>query len=138
MLTHVSFVLFFLMLRRPPRSTRTDTLFPYTTLFRSRRWRGSGIRRSCPAPVPPAPRSRAAARGARPGPQPARRRGSPGLPPRCPRPSRAAPPVRKSGVEGRSVSVRVEVGGRRLIKKKRILLHHKHLTQHISTTHKEH
>src|SRR3546814_6473228 len=29
------FVLFFLMIRRPPRSTRTDTLFPYTTLFRS-------------------------------------------------------------------------------------------------------
>src|SRR3546814_12768839 len=28
-------VFFFLMLRRPPRSTRTDTLFPYTTLFRS-------------------------------------------------------------------------------------------------------
>src|SRR3546814_20735801 len=28
---------FFLMLRRPPRSTRTDTLFPYTTLFRSLR-----------------------------------------------------------------------------------------------------
>src|SRR3546814_14010774 len=26
---------FFLMMRRPPRSTRTDTLFPYTTLFRS-------------------------------------------------------------------------------------------------------
>src|SRR3546814_985590 len=26
---------FFLMIRRPPRSTRTDTLFPYTTLFRS-------------------------------------------------------------------------------------------------------
>src|SRR3546814_1514681 len=38
---------FFLMIRRPPRSTRTDTLFPYTTLFRSVRprlcaqpWRG--------------------------------------------------------------------------------------------------
>src|SRR3546814_16992888 len=32
----VSFVFcFFLMIRRPPRSTRTDTLFPYTTLFRS-------------------------------------------------------------------------------------------------------
>src|SRR3546814_3470878 len=32
------YVLFFfvLMIRRPPRSTRTDTLFPYTTLFRSR------------------------------------------------------------------------------------------------------
>src|SRR3546814_1648344 len=30
----LSFV--FLMIRRPPRSTRTDTLFPYTTLFRSK------------------------------------------------------------------------------------------------------
>src|SRR3546814_14553221 len=29
------FCVFFLMIRRPPRSTRTDTLFPYTTLFRS-------------------------------------------------------------------------------------------------------
>src|SRR3546814_12460250 len=32
---HVVFFVF-LMIRRPPRSTRTDTLFPYTTLFRSR------------------------------------------------------------------------------------------------------
>src|SRR3546814_3885431 len=31
----VEFLFFFLMIRRPPRSTRTDTLFPYTTLFRS-------------------------------------------------------------------------------------------------------
>src|SRR3546814_14268273 len=31
----VFFGFFFLMIRRPPRSTRTDTLFPYTTLFRS-------------------------------------------------------------------------------------------------------
>src|SRR3546814_1535722 len=30
----ISFLVF-LMIRRPPRSTRTDTLFPYTTLFRS-------------------------------------------------------------------------------------------------------
>src|SRR3546814_20728175 len=29
------FVFFVVMIRRPPRSTRTDTLFPYTTLFRS-------------------------------------------------------------------------------------------------------
>src|SRR3546814_16980262 len=29
-------IVFFLMIRRPPRSTRTDTLFPYTTLFRSK------------------------------------------------------------------------------------------------------
>src|SRR3546814_1501969 len=34
MLIYLSF--FFLMIRRPPRSTRTDTLFPYTTLFRSK------------------------------------------------------------------------------------------------------
>src|SRR3546814_16365506 len=32
---------FFLMIRRPPRSTRTDTLFPHSTLFRS----GSACRR---------------------------------------------------------------------------------------------
>src|SRR3546814_15292064 len=40
---------FFFMIRRPPRSTRTDTLFPYTTLFRSdpadARRRSSGFRR---------------------------------------------------------------------------------------------
>src|SRR3546814_13229629 len=34
LLLFVGFI-FFLMIRRPPRSTRTDTLFPYTTLFRS-------------------------------------------------------------------------------------------------------
>src|SRR3546814_2012891 len=33
------------MIRRPPRSTRTDTLFPYTTLFRS----GCGDNRAAPA-----------------------------------------------------------------------------------------
>src|SRR3546814_11669575 len=40
------------MIRRPPRSTRTDTLFPYTTLFRSCDWRapGSGTR-SHAAPI---------------------------------------------------------------------------------------
>src|SRR3546814_20043363 len=31
----ILYIFFFLMIRRPPRSTRTDTLFPYTTLFRS-------------------------------------------------------------------------------------------------------
>src|SRR5881396_4372451 len=42
------FLFFFLMIRRPPRSTRYETLFPYTTLFRSMRrssarcWRGPG------------------------------------------------------------------------------------------------
>src|SRR3546814_16471775 len=47
---------FFLMIRRPPRSTRTDTLFPYTTLFRSgRRCRGPGRPRWAAA-RPAAPR----------------------------------------------------------------------------------
>src|SRR3546814_10099059 len=45
---------FFLMIRRPPRSTRTDTLFPYTTLFRSlqrlERPR-AGLRPAHPRPV---------------------------------------------------------------------------------------
>src|SRR3546814_13311847 len=36
MILYICFVFsFFLMIPRPPRSTRTDTLFPYTTLFRS-------------------------------------------------------------------------------------------------------
>src|SRR3546814_7888254 len=34
----VSILVFFLIIRRPPRSTLTDTLFPYTTLFRSPSW----------------------------------------------------------------------------------------------------
>src|SRR3546814_10458649 len=38
---------FFLMIRRPPRSTRTDTLFPYTTLFRSRFAKVKKLNQSC-------------------------------------------------------------------------------------------
>src|SRR3546814_9337534 len=45
------------MIRRPPRSTRTDTLFPYTTLFRSSTWDG---------PVPGAGRVRIVIAGAPP------------------------------------------------------------------------
>src|SRR3546814_19996064 len=60
-------LLFFLMIRRPPRSTRTDTLFPYTPLFRS--WphhRGApALRPQRPAPplAGSAARDGAAARG---------------------------------------------------------------------------
>src|SRR3546814_13838457 len=39
------------MIRRPPRSTRTDTLFPYTTLFRSDA-RGHALRGRLPVPGP--------------------------------------------------------------------------------------
>src|SRR3546814_3631814 len=42
--------LFYLMMRRPPRSTRTDTLFPDTTLFRSGH-RGIGVERQVLAGV---------------------------------------------------------------------------------------
>src|SRR3546814_9504484 len=37
-------VFFLLMILRPPRSTRTDTRFPYTTLFRSERLRPASVR----------------------------------------------------------------------------------------------
>src|SRR3546814_9018535 len=50
------------MIRRPPRSTRTDTLFPYTTLFRSPFRTG---KRSTP-PKSPAPATAARARNSRP------------------------------------------------------------------------
>src|SRR3546814_9812151 len=55
------FIVFFLMIRRPPRSTRTDTLFPYTTLFRSRTDRRRGAdreRRIQVAETGPRPRLR--------------------------------------------------------------------------------
>src|SRR3546814_4332838 len=55
------FFIFFLMIRRPPISTRTDTLFPYTTLFRSPR--------RCPRRRPSSSRRR---------PQRSSRSGSPG------------------------------------------------------------
>src|SRR3546814_4473578 len=53
----ISFMLFFfLMRRRPPRSTRTDTLFPYTTLFRSQQlrclYRGQRLVIGAPLPEP--------------------------------------------------------------------------------------
>src|SRR3546814_12660436 len=44
-------IIVFLMIRRPPRSTRTDTRFPYTTLFRSGTATSPRLNRS---PVPPA------------------------------------------------------------------------------------
>src|SRR3546814_14879827 len=42
-LVHSVEVLFFVMIRRPPRSTRTDTRCPYTPLFRSARISGTGF-----------------------------------------------------------------------------------------------
>src|SRR3546814_11214419 len=108
------------MIRRPPRSTRTDTLFPYTTLCRSgtlsalrtrprdeeiacsnasallplsRCWRWSPRHRQPYSPKPP-PASRWRAH------QPATR-------------------DRTSVAQGKSVSVSVDLGGRRIVKKKK-------------------
>src|SRR3546814_838132 len=73
---------FFLMIRRPPRSTRTDTLFPYTTLFRSA---APGFSHARPGPLPLASQRRMAAAPAAqpPGPGPG------GLPVLARRPHRA-------------------------------------------------
>src|SRR3546814_8263122 len=49
---NISCSIVFLMIRRPPRSTRTDTLVPYTTLFRSALWprhRGPSFQHSASA-----------------------------------------------------------------------------------------
>src|SRR3546814_16192494 len=43
LLQYCFFIFLFIMIRRPPRSTRTDTLFPYPTRFRLRR--GVPVRR---------------------------------------------------------------------------------------------
>src|SRR3546814_11722123 len=106
------------MIRRPPRSTRTDTLFPYTTLFRSRSKAalavvGSAARRHAP-PRRTFGRNRPA-RGAR----QANRHADVCGPDR--KPQRAAlhrREDRKSVVKGKSVSVSVVLGGRRNIKQK--------------------
>src|SRR3546814_13908811 len=110
------------MIRRPPRSTRTDTLFPYTTLFRSLYGALPWARRRAQLPVDDGERSRS------------RRREN--LPGRGARQSRyllcrRRPAAddgghlsalrrqdRKGAVEGKSVSVRVALGGRRIMKNK--------------------
>src|SRR3546814_1188728 len=46
------------MIRRPPRSTRTDTLFPYTTLFRSATGASDGSCTNSSAPCSTSPRGR--------------------------------------------------------------------------------
>src|SRR3546814_2707578 len=53
--TLICLFFFCLMIRRPPRSTRTDTLFPYPTLFRSRGVQAAGRE---PGRVDPLPRLR--------------------------------------------------------------------------------
>src|SRR3546814_18185875 len=112
------------MIRRPPRSTRADTLFPYTTLFRSEL---GGIHeahvetaRQMPPHLQQNARIAALAHGdLQPLAVPRQhhhamlaRKGIGDI-------SRAESEDRKSVVEGKSVAVRVNLGGRRIIKKKK-------------------
>src|SRR3546814_16217947 len=136
---------FFLMIRRPPRSTRTDTLFPYTTLFRSR-WGGgslhfglgkaderrdenawqAGLRgrraeRALARNLPPYRRRLRGNRGADRLADhfaPPRHESVAGADPQRPGRPRGGG-ARKSAVEGKSGSVRGSPGGRRSIKKKK-------------------
>src|SRR3546814_13294488 len=110
----IVFVFLFLMIRRPPRSTRTDTLFPYTTLFRSTsstwRWptsRCASARRRRPRATSTWPRSSRRPKS------PTRRRSIRATASSA----RTRTSDRKSVVLGKSVSVRVDLGGRRIIKK---------------------
>src|SRR3546814_12946948 len=135
------------MKRRPPRSTRTDTLFPDTTLFRSQglpadRLQGSALRRGAEAgrlrggePAPGVPPLRlheplgghAASARRRKGAGAAVRRRE-GLMPEVqikpltlnfgPQHPAAHGVDRKSAGEGKITSVRLDLGGRRTIKKK--------------------
>src|SRR3546814_13640310 len=125
---------FFLMIRRPPRSTRTDTLFPYTTLFRSAdrlstvfnisarepdgrqpdaAARRPDCRKDCVADQRPREADRASHCGGRAGAGRTLERDPVGGA------LRHKPRDRKSGVEGKGVSVRVALGGRREIKNKK-------------------
>src|SRR3546814_12517262 len=127
------------MIRRPPRSTRTDTLFPYTTLFRSvprrcwERWLSSIISpgaaragrnddaRCCPRYAVPAERVLRAVQAARGDADRINRRGRHG-------PRRTGPAAmglirpghacdRKSVVKGTTDTVRVDLGGTIILKK---------------------
>src|SRR3546814_17425087 len=118
------------MIRRPPRSTRTDTLFPYTTLFRSDR-RASIILAIADAEVRSARTARLTEQRQRP--RQADFELGRGIAARVgdhleldvlgdilPGGERRAAPARdrKSVVSGKSGEVRVDLGGPRIIKKK--------------------
>src|SRR3546814_14790364 len=122
------------MIRRPPRSTRTDTLFPYTTLFRSScrcclhplpclrviaAWTSRPPPPPSPPPLRPPPHLRATIHCSPNGPAPSKgcRRGTRWTP-------SCSPTDRQRVVSGQSVYVRVVLGGRRIIKqKKHIKIH---------------
>src|SRR3546814_15389117 len=112
------------MIRRPPRSTRTDTLFPYTTLFRSTLAGPAATVLACLRPLGLRNRTRRTSlegmRAIR-----SRRRRQSSLTSRHSEAGRAsarrrARQDRKSGGEGKSGPVSVDLGGSRIIHKKKI------------------
>src|SRR3546814_20422679 len=127
------------MVRRPPRSTRTDTLFPYTTLFRSLGGDALAARLAEPDAQPVAGRGEGdidrhpimVGYAVAPGAQADDREldlamtagGVPGGAAAHGRETCHADPAadRKSGVEGKSVAVGVELGGRRVYEKKKTM-----------------
>src|SRR3546814_16979421 len=110
------------MIRLPPRSTRTDTLFPYTTLFRSL----SACRSIRPSvkcglvcrPEQAFTKHCNGSEGRKLGWKSSLRRYRMVLPLSRARFSPLRDRDRKSVVKGKSVSVRVDIGGRRIIQKK--------------------
>src|SRR3546814_19638738 len=120
------------MIRRPPRSTRTETLFPYTTLFRAHQKEGHHQRCAQAEPAPgradrqrhirqPVHTLEEIIRMERPAPESVaadfaviRRVVAVRLH------LQVGEAARKSVVQGKSVSVRVDSGGSRIIKKKKI------------------
>src|SRR3546814_18632157 len=120
------------MIRRPPRSTRTDTLFPYTTLFRSghkgfrdgartnHRRRGEARTGGGPAPQASLRSGERACHRWK-----MRREGTMAVPfkwgngLRAHRGAAGEAQDRQSVVEGKGVAVRVDPGGRRTIRKKK-------------------
>src|SRR3546814_19521473 len=121
------------MIRRPPRPTRTDTLFPYTTLFRSFGHinADSGIAdwpygQYLLASLQPAPTPALAVEALwlRAGDWPNRVRRD---------------PDRKSVVKGKGVDVSVDLGGRRIIKNKNHVTHshsHQHQKSNVDVVQK--
>src|SRR3546814_11566717 len=107
-------LLFFLMIPLPPRATRTDTLLHYTTLFRSKETVHEDPRRRCVRSEEAARDRRARPRRSEGGRGAGRAHGDGHLPHRRLHARRA----RKSVVEGKRVSVRVDLGGRSTIKNK--------------------
>src|SRR3546814_10888466 len=117
------FDFFFLMLRRPPRSTRTDTLFPYTTLFRS----------LCPARGPVAPSYAPLDRNPKLAPCPPSGSRRPTVPPAR---ASSAPPTRSEEHTSELQSLMRISYAVFCLKKKKRLHNRRHRTKHQTTMNK--